>query len=161
MVIIVMGVCGSGKSTIGGLLADKLGCSFFDADDFHPQANVDKMARGEPLNDEDRRPWLMRLNEEMAQCSIAGKSAVLGCSALKESYRNILSKDIKNLVVVYLKGDYNTIYERMASREGHFMGENMVQSQFDTLEEPTDAIVTDIRESPEQIVSRIEAALAV
>jgi len=155
MVIIVMGVCGSGKSTIGSLLAEKLGCSFLDADVFHPQANVEKMSRGEPLNDEDRKPWLVRLNKEMAQCSTTGTSAVLGCSALKESYREILSEGISDLSVVYLKGDYNTIYERMSSRAGHFMGENMVQSQFDTLEEPTDAIVVDIKESPEAIVSQI------
>jgi gluconokinase len=134
MVIIVMGVCGSGKSTVGSFLAEKLGCSFFDADNFHPKANVEKMARGGPLNDEDREPWLVRLNEKIAQCSVGGTSAVLACSALKESYRDILSKDIKDLSFVYLKGDYKTIYERMASRDGHFMGEDMVQSQFDTLD---------------------------
>ena len=159
MVIVVMGVCGCGKTTIGSLLAEKLQCSFFDADDFHPWANVDKMSRGEPLNDDDRRPWLVLLNEVMIENRKQEDHTVLGCSALKELYREILANRIADICFVYLKGNFDTIYERMASREGHFMGANMVQSQFDTLEEPVEAIVVDIRESPEVLVAQIKARL--
>ena len=159
MVIVVMGVCGCGKSTVGILLAEKLDCTFFDADDFHPQANVDKMSRGEPLNDDDRKPWLERLNEIMVENRTKEDHTIVGCSALKESYRKILSAGIDDMRFVYLHGDFDTIYERMSSREGHFMGENMVQSQFDALEEPEDAIVVDIRESPEVLVAEIGAQL--
>lgn len=160
MVLVIMGVCGSGKSTVGILLAEKLKCTFFDADDFHPQANVDKMSRGEPLNDDDRKPWLERLNEVMRENRVKEEHTIVGCSALKGFYREILSDGIDDMRFVYLRGDFELIYERMSSREGHFMGENMVQSQFDALEEPgDDAIVVDIKHSPEELVAQIEAQL--
>ena len=159
MVIIVMGVCGSGKSTVGMLLAEKLGYAFFDADDFHPKENVDKMASGQPLNDDDRRPWLLRLNEKLKECNQTGNYGVLACSALKQAYRDLLSQDVGDCCVVYLQGDYDTIYERMNSREGHYMGARMLQSQFDALEEPTDALTLSIIDEPEEIALKIEAHL--
>jgi gluconokinase len=155
-----MGVCGSGKSTIGILLAEKLGYSFFDADEFHPQSNVDKMAGGQPLDDDDRRPWLMRLNEILHTCDRKGTHAVLACSALKQSYRDLLAEGLTDCRVVYLKGDYDTIYDRMASREDHFMTERMLHSQFDALEEPAIAMTLNIADEPEAIVAHIEEHLS-
>jgi gluconokinase len=159
MDIIVMGVCGSGKSSVGILLAEKMGYSFLDADDFHPQSNVDKMASGQPLNDDDRKPWLMRLNEILKEGNQAGNYAVLACSALKQSYRDLLSDGLVDCCVVYLMGDYDTIYARMTSREDHFMGARMLESQFAALEEPTDALTVSIADELEVIVANIEAQL--
>ncbi|MBT3602187.1 MAG: gluconokinase [Candidatus Latescibacteria bacterium] len=159
MVIIVMGVSGSGKSTVGMLLAEKLGYSYHDADDFHPQENIDKMASGQPLNDEDRKPWLLRLNGMLKEASQTKNYAILACSALKQAYRDLLADGVDGCCVVYLKGDYDTIYERMASREDHYMGARMLESQFETLEEPTDALTVGIGDEPEAIVAQIEAQL--
>lgn len=159
MILIVMGVCGCGKSTIGEMLAEKLGYDFFDADDFHPKANVDKMASGQPLNDDDRRPWLLRLNEKLKACYASGEYAVLACSALKQAYRDLLADGIEVCHFVYLKGDYDTIYERMTKRADHYMGARMLQSQFDALEEPTDALTVGIGGDPESILADVEAQL--
>ncbi|MDA0711472.1 MAG: gluconokinase [bacterium] len=155
MVIIVMGVCGSGKTTVGLLLAERLGYSFFDADDFHPKSNVEKMASGRPLNDEDRKPWLMILNEKLKACNRSGAYAVLACSALKQSYRDLLSSEVGACCVVYLKGDYDTIFERMNGREGHYMGARMLRSQFEALEEPVDALTLPIEADPEAITAQV------
>jgi gluconokinase len=162
-----MGVCGCGKTTVGRALADRLGWSFFDADDFHPQANVDKMARGIALTDEDRGPWLDRLAAEMRAVARKGQHAVLACSALKASYRERLSQGITDsggedgaeLRMVYLKGDAKTIGPRLALRSGHYMPPSLLASQFAALEEPEDAMVIDIRLTTEAQAAQNAAAL--
>ena len=157
-VIYVIGVSGCGKSTIGKMLATELQCPFFDADDFHPQSNIDKMAGGSALTDDDRWPWLQSLNE-LAEKEILDKGAVIACSALKESYRTKLTgKMTEKTEWVYLQGSFKQIYDRMKQRD-HFMPPALLQSQFDTLEEPEDAITIDIRLTPEVIITDILAKL--
>ena len=153
-----MGVSGSGKTTVGRTLAQELGWRFNDADDLHPKANVAKMARGEPLTDDDRWPWIDRSVAEMRRLNATGESAVIACSALKASYRKRLAAggDVR---IVYLKGDAATIEPRLARRSGHFMPASLLPSQFATLEEPADAIVVDIRQPIETQVAAIARAL--
>ena len=153
-----MGVSGCGKTKVGKALARELGWRFIDADDLHPETNVAKMARGVPLTDEDRWPWLDRIVAEMRRSSAAGEHAVVACSALKEAYRTRLAAggDVR---VVYLKGDAATIAPRVAHRSGHFMPASLLSSQFAALEEPHDAIVVDIREPLEAKVAMITRAL--
>jgi len=153
-----MGVSGSGKTTVGRALAQELGWRFNDADDLHPKANVAKMARGEPLTDDDRWPWFDRIVAEMRRLNATGESAVIACSALKASYRKRLAAggDVR---IVYLKGDAATIEPRLARRSGHFMPASLLPSQFATLEEPADAIVVDIRQPIETQVAAIARAL--
>ncbi|MES2657786.1 MAG: gluconokinase [Verrucomicrobiota bacterium] len=160
-VVIVMGVAGSGKSTIGELLAARNGGEFHDADDFHPPENVAKMASGIPLNDADRAPWLTRLWREVVDATPAGKFSVLACSALKRSYRGQLGVGSGGVALVYLKGDTATLTERLAGRAGHFMKAGMLDSQLATLEEPSAAegITVDITGTVEEIVSTIETEL--
>lgn len=153
LVIVVMGVSGSGKSTIGALLADRLELPFFDGDDFHPESNKAKMAGGTPLDDEDRRPWLETLAGKLAEWE-RGDGAVLACSALKESYRQILRSRAENVVFVHLAGDPDLIRQRMEARR-HFMKPEMLASQMETLEPPTDAITVPIGREPSQIVGDI------
>ena len=152
-----MGVCGCGKTTVGEALADAIGCRFLDADDYHPQANVDKMARGVPLDDEDRWPWLDILVDESRQILAKGEHAVLACSALKEAYRQRLERagDVR---IVYLKGDQATIAARLAARQHAYMPPTLLPSQFAALEEPVDALVVDIREPVATQVERIRGA---
>jgi gluconokinase len=152
MFVIVMGVSGSGKTTIGRMLADRLDCPFYDGDDFHPPENKAKMAAGIPLEDNDRAGWLSALGDLIRKHSQKGESGVIACSALKEKYRSLLC--VKNVEVrfVYLKGSYELILERMKSRQGHYMKADMLKSQFDALEEPQGVIIADINWSPEQIV---------
>lgn len=150
-----MGVSGSGKSTVGALLAGRLGAQFLDADEFHPPANVAKMAAGVPLTDADRRPWLERLNAELGK----RKDAVLACSALKESYRRTLSQGL-DCRFVHLRGPIELIRARMQERSHRYMPASLLESQFATLEPPTDAIEVDIAEPPERCVERILAALS-
>jgi gluconokinase len=159
MVIVLMGVAGSGKSTIGRMLARALGGDFCDADDLHPQANRDKMRRGIPLNDDDRRPWLAAVRALIEHCENASVDAVIACSALKESYRTTLLGGAKDVHLVYLKGSPGLIAQRLAARHGHFFDPALLKSQFDSLEEPGDAIVVDIAETPAQIVDTIMVAL--
>lgn len=148
-VFFVMGVSGCGKSTLGQLLADKLGLPFFDGDDFHPKNNIDKMSRGEALTDEDRIPWLERLNAVGHQHKEPG--CVIACSALKQKYRDILSSGIEQQVAwVYQEGDYETILSRLQGRKGHFMPPALLTSQFETLEPPVDAISIPVSISPEE-----------
>jgi gluconokinase len=154
MHIIMMGVAGSGKTTIGKLLAKELGCNFFDADDFHSPSNRGKMSEGIPLTDEDRASWLFALRDVLVQNDEAGKSVVLACSALKETYRKTLEIH-PEVRFVYLKGTYEQIEERLKTRSGHFMQAIMLASQFEILEEPKDTLMVDITLSPEEIVQFI------
>jgi carbohydrate kinase (thermoresistant glucokinase family) len=154
MVYIVMGVSGSGKTTIGQMLANRMDVPFFDADDFHPEENVHKMASRTALIDHDRIPWLNRLAEEIQKWSEKG-GAVLACSALKESYRELLSgKKPENIRWIYLKGSKEVIRKRMEQRS-HFMPPALLDSQFETLEEPSDAISISVSKPPDVIVEQI------
>jgi gluconokinase len=167
VIVIVMGVCGCGKSTVGQALANQLGWPFFDADDFHPPANVAKMAKGVALTDEDREPWLDGVAAEMRAVARKGHHAVLACSALKESYRQRIARGLQDPVdegsselrIVYLKGDAKTIEPRLALRSGHFMPASLLASQFAVLEEPEQAMVIDIRQTTEAQAAQIAAAL--
>jgi gluconokinase len=147
MIIVVMGVCGCGKTTIGRALAETLGWPFHDADDFHPDANVAKMAAGNALDDSDRWPWLDRMVTAMQGAQSEGGHAVLACSALKQVYRDRLQRagDVR---FVYLRGDAETIGARLSARSHKYMPASLLPSQFATLEEPQDALVVDIRQSP-------------
>jgi gluconokinase len=155
-----MGVSGSGKTTIGRGLAGELGWRFYDADDFHPRSNVEKMARGVPLDDEDRAPWLESLRDLIRLCLGRGESAVLACSALKRSYRAYLLID-ENVKLVYLKGDYELIDERLKNRRGHFMKSKLLNSQFTALEEPERGLTVDISLPPEKIIETIRSRFEV
>ena len=161
MIVLLMGPAGSGKTTIGKLLAAQLSWEFADGDDFHPPANITKMSQGIPLTDEDRLPWLKSIHEAMLQWLAQGKNAVVACSALKRSYRDLLGiqSDPKEIKLVYLKGTYDLLLERLHSRAGHYMKEQMLASQLADLEEPADAITIDIAPSPEEIVSTIRKSL--
>ena len=159
MILIMMGVSGSGKTTVGKALAADLGWPFYDADDFHPPHNVAKMAQGIPLTDADRTPWLARLRDLIAGLLAEGRSAAIACSALKQAYRNQLRVDPDQVRFVYLKGDYETIRRRMEARSDHYMHAEMLRSQFDALEEPTDALTVAVDQPPERIVAQIEQAL--
>lgn len=153
-----MGVSGSGKTTVGRALARRMGLPFHDADTFHPQANVAKMRRGEPLTDQDRRPWLQTLADHIGHWEERG-GAVLACSALKHKYRALLRQGALGSVrFVYLRGDEQTLESRLRSREGHFFPAGLLPTQLRALEEPSDAVTVDIREPVEVIVERIAAA---
>src|ERR1700733_12079784 len=130
MIIVVMGVTGAGKTTVGSLLARQLGWGFVDADDFHPESNLAKMRQGIPLNDDDRRPWLERLRTEIARQDAAGRDLVLACSALRKDYRKILLEGTPAVKFVYLKGSERQIAERLKARHGHFAGEAILAGQF-------------------------------
>lgn len=152
---IVMGVSGCGKTSVGKALAEKLGWEFYDADDFHPPANIAKMANGTPLDDSDRAPWLAALHDLISASLKADRPGILACSALKERYRQALTADNPAVQIIYLKGSFDLIWSRMSTRAGHYMMPHMLQSQFDALEEPQDALEIDISISIEQIVERI------
>jgi gluconokinase len=156
-----MGPAGSGKTTVGRLLAAQLSWEFADGDDFHPPSNIAKMSRGIPLTDEDRLPWLQSIRDAMRQWQAQRKSAVVACSALKRSYRDLLGigSNAKDIKLIYLKGTYDLLLQRLHSRKGHYMKEQMLASQLADLEEPTDALISDISNSPEQIVTEIRTKL--
>jgi gluconokinase len=154
MIVIVMGVTGSGKTTVGQMLAKRIGSEYADADDFHSAANKDKMHRGIPLTDADRMPWLASIHDYLSKEDAEGRSVVIGCSALKQSYRAILLKGL-SVQLVYLKGTYEVIDEHLRARKGHFADDKILAAQFADLEEPTDAIVVDVRLKPEQIVDEV------
>jgi gluconokinase len=161
VIVIVFGVSGAGKTTIGKLLAEELGWRFSEADDFHPRANIEKMHSGHPLTDEDRWPWLERLLEQIMRSLAAKENVVLACSALKRAYRERLrvSDDVK---FVFLRGDYALIERQLRRRRGHFMNPALVQSQFADLEEPEpdeDAITIELGWTPEELVEEIKAKL--
>jgi gluconokinase len=154
MVIVVMGVTGSGKTTIGDLLARRLGWEFADADEFHSAANKEKMHKGIPLSDVDRLPWLATIHDQIAKWVALKQNVVLACSALKQSYRQLLWNG-PEVQFVYLKGSYELIAERLRARKGHFADEHILAGQFRDLEEPSDAVAVDIGASPEEIVDEI------
>ncbi|HEY8070152.1 MAG TPA: gluconokinase [Burkholderiales bacterium] len=155
MIVVVMGVSGAGKTTIGELLAARLNCRFLDADQFHPAANVEKMAAGTPLTDEDRWPWLENLNVKLQR----EKKAVLACSALKESYRKVLARGLADCRFAHLRGSIELIRARLKQRRHRYMPASLLESQFAALEPPAGAIGVDIGQPPERCVEEILAAL--
>jgi len=159
MIVVLMGVSGSGKSTIGRLLSQRLGWPFLDGDDFHPASNIQKMSRGIPLTDEDRLPWLDRIAEEIHKFERDHRNAIFACSALKAQYREILIQGNPDVRFVLLDGSFELIHQRLASRKGHFMKPELLQSQFDALERSTDLVIVNIDQSPEQIVTEIAKRL--
>lgn len=154
MIIILMGVTGSGKSTAGRKLAESVGWKYFDADDFFSAANVAKMKSGVPLNDDDRKPWLESLQRLIQESLTNDQSAVLACSALKQSYREMLVID-ERVKLVYLKGDCDLIRARLVARRNHYMNPALLESQVQILEEPDAALHIDIRMTPDEIVGII------
>jgi len=148
MIILVMGVTGSGKTTVGKMLASRLGWVFLDADNFHSAENVEKMRRGIPLSDADRGPWLAAIHAELVKCAGEKVDAVLACSALKESYRERLGAGVE-MRIVYLKGTYGEIAARLQRRTGHFAGDGILAGQFADLEEPQGALVVRIGDAKE------------
>jgi gluconokinase len=161
VIVIIFGVSGAGKTTVGKLLARKPGWHFLEADDFHPAANVEKMRGGHPLTDDDRWPWLKRLREQIERSLAAGQNAVLACSALKQKYRDCLrvNSDVK---FVFLRGDYALIEQQLRHRRGHFMNPALLRSQFADLEEPASdegAITIDLGRTPEELVEEIKMKL--
>lgn len=152
---IIMGVSGCGKSAVGRVLAQRLGLAFYDADDFHPKINIEKMANGFPLTDEDRNPWLENLHNMISVNLKKNCSGVLACSALKHNYRERLLLNNPNVLIIYLKGSYELILARMSARTDHYMQPAMLKSQFDILEEPSDALMVDINHTVEEIVEMI------
>lgn len=160
MTIIIMGVAGSGKSTVGQLLASELHSTFLDGDLLHPPRNIEKMTNGIPLTDSDRAPWLAAIRSRIEDSSRRSEDLVVACSALKQRYRDTLDRGVAS-TWVYLKGSYEVIWERLARRQHHFMKPQMLRSQFDDLEEPANAIVIDIDIAPSVAVRQIVSALAV
>jgi gluconokinase len=150
-----MGVAGCGKTTVGKSLAKHLGWDFYDADDFHPPENIAKMAKGIPLNDADRSPWLDSLRILISSSLIQNRPGVFACSALKESYRQQIIADNDGAQIVFLRGNYDLIWSRLSMRKDHYMKPQMLKSQFETLEEPTNALTVDISRSLDDIVHDI------
>jgi gluconokinase len=159
MIVILMGVTGTGKTTVGKLLAELTGWPFHDADDFHSPANVEKMRSGVPLTDADRWPWLDSLNALLRAAQAKGESAILGCSALKQRYRDRLQQGLEDVRWVYLKGDIELIRSRLQARKGHYMNPALLQSQFDALEPPRDALDIEIDAEPTVLAARVRQGL--
>lgn len=159
MIIVVMGVSGAGKSTLGKALAVQLAWDFIEGDDYHPSANIEKMRSGHPLNDEDRKPWLMHLHRRLEKQVEKGVDAVLACSALKKDYREVLSDGLTALHFVYLCGETGLIRERLKAREQHFMLPELLDSQVAALEPPADAILVPVDFSTEEQVGLVRKAL--
>jgi gluconokinase len=160
MILVLMGVAGCGKSTVGQALARELGWPYFDADDYHPAANVEKMRSGIPLTDADRWPWLDRLNALLREQQAQGRSTILGCSALKQVYRDRLAQGVVDLRWVHLRGTFELIQSRLQARKGHYMPATLLQSQFATLEAPADALTLDVDTTPGELSGKIIEALA-
>ena len=159
--IIIMGVSGCGKTTVGKALAERLQAIFLDADDFHPAANVEKMRAGTPLNDEDRTPWLATLNRELRERSQGGERVVLACSALKLRYRESIGAQIAHVDWIFLDGSFEVIAERMRTRANHYMPESLLRSQFEALERPENAVCISIELSAAEQVEAALSALAI
>ena len=155
MIVILMGVSGVGKTTIGQILSDKLGWPLSDADEFHSPASIEKMRNGIPLEDADRWPWLDRMNAMLVEKEGRGESVLLACSALKQVYRDRLAKGTADLRWIYLKGNFDLIRERLEARKGHYMKAGLLESQFATLEEPGNALGVDVNDTPEAIADSI------
>jgi carbohydrate kinase (thermoresistant glucokinase family) len=157
--IILMGVSGCGKTSVGEGLSEILNWSFYDGDDFHPQANIDKMSQGIPLNDDDRQPWLERLHDLIVERLDQDQSLIVACSALKAKYRQILKGDLDAVKFVHLAGSFELIYERIQQRDGHYMKAEMLRSQFTDLEPPqhvlTVSIETEVNSIADEIVTRL------
>jgi gluconokinase len=160
MVILIMGVSGSGKTTIGQMLAAQLNWQFQDADDLHSPANIEKMHQGIPLTDADRRPWLRSIRAQIDRTIDHHTNLILACSALKAAYRQDLDVGADRVEFVYLKGSIELIQQRLKQRTGHFMNPDLLKSQFADLQEPDDAIVIEIDRSPAEIVHQIATELA-
>ena len=158
--IVIMGVSGCGKSTVGKALAERLHATFLDADDFHPAANVEKMRAGTPLNDEDRTPWLATLNRELRERSQGGERVVLACSALKLRYREAIGAELPHVDWIFLDGSFEVIAERMRARANHYMPESLLRSQFEALERPDNAIHISVELSAAEQVEAALSALA-
>jgi carbohydrate kinase (thermoresistant glucokinase family) len=161
MIIILIGPMGCGKTTVGQLLSQQLGWPFYDGDDFHPPANVEKMRKGIPLSDRDRQPWLEKLHDEIKRWKEQNKDVIFACSALKKTYRDALGIDQKVVRSVYLKGSYELIRNRIGKRHHPYMDNGLLKSQMETLEEPEDGLIVDISLSPEHIVQIIVKVLDV
>ncbi|MEK7789651.1 MAG: gluconokinase [Planctomycetota bacterium] len=159
MVVILMGVSGAGKTTIGQCLAKDLGWPFYEGDDFHPQTNIDKMRQGIALNDADRDVWLIALESLISELVYKRQSAVIACSALKCTYRKRLQTDVAMVQFVYLKGNFALIQKRLQERCGHFMNADLLANQFDTLEEPVEVLTIDVAQEPEVIVGLIKSGI--
>ena len=155
--LVLMGVTGACKTTVGVVLAQRFGWTFLDADDFHPDANIAKMRAGIALGDADRWPWLDALNTRLRQCNADGANAVLACSALKNNYRERIAADLPDTHWVHLSGTYGQIETRLQQRHGHYMAPSLLRSQFDTLETPDDALVLDIAATPAALADAIAA----
>ncbi len=155
MVLILIGPMGCGKTTIGKMLAEKLGWPFYDGDAFHPKENVEKMRAGIALTDEDRRLWLEKLRDNIERWLKERQDTILACSALKRSYRDILGVEQKNVRTVYLKGSYELLRRRVEERQHPYMNKDLLRSQLDTLEEPQEGLRVDISATPEMIVRTI------
>jgi gluconokinase len=159
VIVVLMGVTGSGKTTVGKVLASQLGWKFYDADAYHPAANIEKMHRGIPLTDDDRKPWLRALAGLIDDARKRGENIVLACSALKHAYQEYLSHHLDLVHYVCLCGPVKVIQERLAARKGHFMNPGLLGSQFEILEPPEDAIRVDVTGTPEEIASEIRRRL--
>jgi gluconokinase len=159
MIVVVMGVTGAGKTTVGERLAAALGAAFVDADDYHPPENVSKMRAGTPLGDADRWPWLARLNALLRERDAGGRGVVLACSALKAAYRAALLSGLPAARLVFLRGSPELIAARLTGRRGHYMNPRLLESQFAALEAPGDAIVVDVAAEPDAIVAAVVARL--
>ena len=159
MIIVVMGISASGKSTLGSALAKSLGWVFLEGDDYHSRANIEKMRSGTPLNDEDRLPWLRSINQALGRLDKDGRNAVLACSALKRNYREILAQDIKQMRYVYLYGNPQLVRERITNRKGHFMPPELIDSQIAAMEPPQNAIRVNIEQPVETQAELVLQAL--
>jgi len=157
---ILMGVAGSGKTAVGKAVATRLNWLFLDADDFHPAANIEKMKHGIPLNDQDRIPWLQALRDKQRRLLAEGRSVILACSALKESYRQLLSDDVAGIRFVLLDVDQETIRQRLQHRSAHFFPKELMDSQFAALEKPKDAIIIDARKPLNEVIDRVLEAVS-
>jgi carbohydrate kinase (thermoresistant glucokinase family) len=158
VIAVVMGISGSGKTTVSILLAKALDCKLQEGDDLHPHTNIEKMHKGIPLTDADRLPWLQKIAQEIKSWRERGESGVLSCSALKRSYRDIILGGLPDVTLIYLKGSYDLIHQRMAARHGHFMPLGLLDSQFASLEEPTPdehPVTVDVAGTPAEIVAKI------
>ena len=160
MLIIITGVSGVGKTTIGKLLSENMGWTFYEGDDYHTDVNLAKMRNGTPLTDDDRWPWLDALRAKISEIVLHEKDAVLSCSALKESYRMRLGSGLKDIVFVYLRGDYQLVRNRISARVGHFMSADLLVSQYSDLEEPQNGIIVDAALEPMEIINYLKRALS-